>query len=107
MLKFCFSPLKLTIQAIISVIIVCSSITFLSLNDILALTLNSHYVPVKAVLKLVVISVSHSHLLQVISKQVAITGPHSHVHLLFGANNLPRLLSPYLSGYPFENKVRG
>jgi len=43
-------------------------ITFLWLYDILTLMLNSHYIPVEVILKQAAISVSHSHLLQVISK---------------------------------------
>jgi len=64
--------------------------TFLLLYDILMITFNSHYIPVKVILKQAAVSVPiiPTYLLQVISISVS----HTHLLLFFGPTILPSSL---------------
>lgn len=86
--------------------------SFLSLYNILTLTLVSNYIPIKVTLKQAAIIASRSQLFQVISKQAAVMISHHHLYLFFGANIWSAVLQPlflsitiqYLRCCPFINK---
>jgi len=70
-------------------------IAFLSRYDVLTLMFNSYNVHIKVNSIKVAVIVSHSHLLQVLSKQPADMVSHSHLLLFFGANDFALFSLPF------------